>query len=188
MEDLETDAPESRHECPPAAHGRADVPPERPPPCPPDPESLAAPSPAARLQSQISSGDRIDFLFLSASEKFVELPMQPGPDLFLIQAMEEVGGGRNESYRLSVVEEALLKQPLMGRSSSLSNTPHASEESSVDEEQPKVKTPLYGSVPTLFSVKTNIWDSALFTLFLILIKTEEGLYRGDRLAGTCWEN
>jgi protein phosphatase slingshot len=55
--------------------------------------------------------------------------------------MEELSGGRGESCRLSVVEIA----PSEGtaddqRSSSLSNTPHASEESSMDEEQPKVRT------------------------------------------------
>ncbi|XP_073902615.1 protein phosphatase Slingshot homolog 2 isoform X2 [Castor canadensis] len=104
-------------------------------PMSPDPES---PSPQPSCQAEIPdfSTDRIDFF--SALEKFVELSQETRSRSFSHSRMEELSGGRGESCRLSVVEIA----PSEGtaddqRSSSLSNTPHASEESSMDEEQPK---------------------------------------------------
>uniref|UniRef100_A0A8C6DD25 protein-serine/threonine phosphatase n=1 Tax=Moschus moschiferus TaxID=68415 RepID=A0A8C6DD25_MOSMO len=104
-------------------------------PMSPDPES---PSPQPSCQTAVSdfSGDRIDFF--SALEKFVELSQETRARSFSHSRMEEVGGGRNESCRLSVVEAAPSEATTDDqRSSSLSNTPHASEESSVDEEQSK---------------------------------------------------
>ncbi|XP_044104168.1 protein phosphatase Slingshot homolog 2 isoform X2 [Neovison vison] len=104
-------------------------------PMSPDPES---PSPQPSCQAEVSdfSTDRIDFF--SALEKFVELSQETRSRSFSHSRMEELGGGRSESCRLSVMEVA----PSEGtaddqRSSSLSNTPHASEESSIDEEQSK---------------------------------------------------
>ena len=139
-------------------------------PMSPDPES---PSPQPSCQATVSdfSGDRIDFF--SALEKFVELSQETRSRSFSHSRMEEVGGGRNESCLLSVVEAAPSEATTDDqRSSSLSNTPHASEESSVDEEQSKVKTLFMVLSLLLFSVKTEYLG--FFTLFLILIKTEEG--------------
>ncbi|XP_032018999.1 protein phosphatase Slingshot homolog 2 isoform X2 [Hylobates moloch] len=104
-------------------------------PMSPDPES---PSPQPSCQTEISdfSTDRIDFF--SALEKFVELSQETRSRSFSHSRMEELGGGRSESCRLSVVEVAPSKVTADDqRSSSLSNTPHASEESSMDEEQSK---------------------------------------------------
>ncbi|XP_069338300.1 protein phosphatase Slingshot homolog 2 [Eulemur rufifrons] len=105
-------------------------------PMSPDPES---PSPQPRCQAEISdfSTDRIDFF--SALEKFVELSQEtPRSRSFSHSRMEELGGGKSESCRFSVVEGAPSKVTADDqRSSSLSNTPHASEESSMDEEQSK---------------------------------------------------
>ncbi|XP_062969341.1 protein phosphatase Slingshot homolog 2 isoform X2 [Cynocephalus volans] len=104
-------------------------------PMSPDPES---PSLQPSCQAEISdfSTDRIDFF--SALEKFVELSQETRSRSFSHSRMEEVGGGRNESYRLSVIEVVPSKVTADDqRSSSLSNTPHASEESSMDEEQSK---------------------------------------------------
>uniref|UniRef100_A0A2K6F505 protein-serine/threonine phosphatase n=1 Tax=Propithecus coquereli TaxID=379532 RepID=A0A2K6F505_PROCO len=105
-------------------------------PMSPDPES---PSPQPSCQAEISdfSTDRIDFF--SALEKFVELSQEtPRSRSFSHSRMEELGGGKSESCRLSVVEGAPSKVTADDqRSSSLSNTPHASEESSMDEEQSK---------------------------------------------------
>ncbi|KAL0597267.1 Protein phosphatase Slingshot-like protein 2 [Plecturocebus cupreus] len=104
-------------------------------PMSPDPES---PSPQPSCQTEISdfSTDRIDFF--SALEKFVELSQETRSRSFSHSRMEELGGGRNESCRLSVIEVAPSKVTADDqRSSSLSNTPHASEESSMDEEQSK---------------------------------------------------
>ncbi|XP_047399327.1 protein phosphatase Slingshot homolog 2 isoform X2 [Sciurus carolinensis] len=104
-------------------------------PMSPDPES---PSPQPSSQAEISdfSTDRIDFF--SALEKFVELSQETRSRSFSHSRMEELGGGRNESCRLSVVEVAPSEVTADDqRSSSLSNTPHASEESSMDEEQSK---------------------------------------------------
>ncbi|KAM6174994.1 protein phosphatase Slingshot homolog 2 isoform 2-T2 [Erethizon dorsatum] len=100
-----------------------------------DPES---PSPQPSCQAEISdfSTDRIDFF--SALEKFVELSQETRSRSFSHSRMEELGGGRSESCRLSVVEVPPAEVTTDDqKSSSLSNTPHASEESSVDEEQSK---------------------------------------------------
>ncbi|XP_066219686.1 protein phosphatase Slingshot homolog 2 isoform X2 [Saccopteryx leptura] len=104
-------------------------------PMSPDPES---PSPQPSCQAEVSdfSTDRIDFF--SALEKFVELSQETRSRSFSHSRMEELGGGRNESCRLSVVEVSPSDVTADDqRSSSLSNTPHASEESSIDEEQSK---------------------------------------------------
>ncbi|XP_023615295.1 protein phosphatase Slingshot homolog 2 isoform X7 [Myotis lucifugus] len=104
-------------------------------PMSPDPES---PSPQPSCQAEVSdfSTDRIDFF--SALEKFVELSQETRSRSFSHSRMEELGGGRSESCRLSVVEVAPSEVTAEDqRSSSLSNTPHASEESSIDEEQSK---------------------------------------------------
>ncbi|XP_016057444.1 PREDICTED: protein phosphatase Slingshot homolog 2 isoform X2 [Miniopterus natalensis] len=104
-------------------------------PMSPDPES---PSPQPSCQAEVSdfSTDRIDFF--SALEKFVELSQETRSRSFSHSRMEELGGGRTESCRLSVVEVAPSEVTADDqRSSSLSNTPHASEESSIDEEQSK---------------------------------------------------
>ncbi|XP_036196748.1 protein phosphatase Slingshot homolog 2 isoform X12 [Myotis myotis] len=104
-------------------------------PMSPDPES---PSPQPSCQAEVSdfSTDRIDFF--SALEKFVELSQETRSRSFSHSRMEELGGGRSESCRLSVVEVAPSEVTAEDqRSSSLSNTPHASEDSSIDEEQSK---------------------------------------------------
>ncbi|XP_077021515.1 protein phosphatase Slingshot homolog 2 isoform X3 [Tamandua tetradactyla] len=104
-------------------------------PMSPDPES---PSPQTSCQAEVSdfSTDRIDFF--SALEKFVELSQETRSRSFSHSRMEELGGGRSEGCRLSVVEIAPSEVTADDqRSSSLSNTPQASEESSVDEEQSK---------------------------------------------------
>ncbi|XP_074176432.1 protein phosphatase Slingshot homolog 2 isoform X2 [Rhinolophus sinicus] len=104
-------------------------------PMSPDPES---PSPQPSCQAGVSdfSTDRIDFF--SALEKFVELSQETRSRSFSHSRMEELGGGRSESCRMSVTEVAPSEVTADDqRSSSLSNTPHASEESSIDEEQSK---------------------------------------------------
>ncbi|GAB5580709.1 protein phosphatase Slingshot homolog 2 isoform X3 [Prionailurus iriomotensis] len=104
-------------------------------PMSPDPES---PSPQPTCQAEVSdfSTDRIDFF--SALEKFVELSQETRSRSFSHSRMEELGGGRGETCRLSVVEVTPSEVTADDqRSSSLSNTPHASEESSIDEEQSK---------------------------------------------------
>ncbi|XP_057392250.1 protein phosphatase Slingshot homolog 2 isoform X2 [Balaenoptera acutorostrata] len=104
-------------------------------PMSPDADS---PSPQPSCQAEVSdfSTDRIDFF--SALEKFVELSQETRSRSFSHSRMEELGGGRSESCRLSVVEVAPSEATADDqRSSSLSNTPHASEESSIDEEQSK---------------------------------------------------
>lgn len=109
-------------------------------PLSPDPES---PSPQPSCQAEIAdfSTDRIDFF--SALEKFVELSQETRSRSFSHSRMEELSGGRSESCRLSAVEIAPSETMADDqRSSSLSNTPHASEESSMDEEQSKAVSEL----------------------------------------------
>ncbi|XP_054986100.1 protein phosphatase Slingshot homolog 2 isoform X2 [Sorex araneus] len=103
-------------------------------PMSPDPES---PSPQPSCQAEVSdfSTDRIDFF--SALEKFVELSQETRSRSFSHSRMEELGGGRSETCRLSVEVAPCEGTADDQRSSSLSNTPHASEESSIDEEQSK---------------------------------------------------
>lgn len=116
-------------------------------PMSPDPES---PSPQPSCQAEVSdfSTDRIDFF--SALEKFVELSQETRSRSFSHSRMEELGGGRSESCRLSVVEVAPSEVTAEDqRSSSLSNTPHASEESSIDEEQSKAISELVS--PDIFT-------------------------------------
>ncbi|KAL6047544.1 hypothetical protein STEG23_007655, partial [Scotinomys teguina] len=109
--------------------------PESPDPESPDPES---PSPQPSCQAAVSdfSTDRIDFF--SALEKFVELSQETRSRSFSHSRTEELGGGRSEGCRLSMIEVTPSEMAADDqRSSSLSNTPHASEESSVDEDQSK---------------------------------------------------
>ncbi|CAO2644289.1 Protein phosphatase Slingshot homolog 2, partial [Lemmus lemmus] len=109
-------------------------------PMSPDPES---PSPQSSCQAAISdfSTDRIDFF--SALEKFVELSQETRSRSLSHSRTEELGGGRSEGCRLSVIEMAPSEMAANGqRSSSLSNTPHASEDSSVDEDQSKAVSEL----------------------------------------------
>lgn len=104
---------------------------------------LESPSPQASCQAAISdfSTDRIDFF--SALEKFVELSQETRSRSFSHSRIEELGGGRSEGCRLSVIEVAPSEMAADDqRSSSLSNTPHASEESPVDEDQSKAITEL----------------------------------------------
>ncbi|XP_032767629.1 protein phosphatase Slingshot homolog 2 isoform X2 [Rattus rattus] len=104
---------------------------------------LESPSPQAGCQAAISdfSTDRIDFF--SALEKFVELSQETRSRSFSHSRIEELGGGKSEGCRLSVMEVAPSEMVTDDqRSSSLSNTPHASEESSVDEDQPKAVSEL----------------------------------------------
>ncbi|XP_051035892.1 protein phosphatase Slingshot homolog 2 isoform X2 [Phodopus roborovskii] len=104
---------------------------------------LESPSPQPSCQATISdfSTDRIDFF--SALEKFVELSQETRTRSFSHSRTEELGGGRSESCRLSVMEVAPSEMTADDqRSSSLSNTPHASEESSVDEDQSKAVSEL----------------------------------------------
>nr|XP_036878627.1 protein phosphatase Slingshot homolog 2 isoform X1 [Manis javanica] len=104
-------------------------------PMSPDPES---PSPQPSCQTEVPdfSTDRIDFF--SALEKFVELSQETRSRTFSHSRLEELGGGRSESCRLAGVEVAPSEVTADDqRSSSLSDTPHASEESSTDEEQSK---------------------------------------------------
>lgn len=137
-------------------------------PMSPDPES---PSPQPSCQAEVSdfSTDRIDFF--SALEKFVELSQETRSRSFSHSRMEELGGGRSESCRLSVVEVAPSEVTAEDqRSSSLSNTPHASEESSIDEEQSKVKAIFIVLHLRHSLLRQNIWDSAMFTFFLMWLK------------------
>lgn len=104
---------------------------------------LESPSPQAGCQAAISdfSTDRIDFF--SALEKFVELSQETRSRSFSHSRIEELGGGRSEGCRLWVVEAAPSDMATDDqRNSSVSETPHASEESSVDEDQPKAVSEL----------------------------------------------
>ncbi|XP_051848206.1 protein phosphatase Slingshot homolog 2 isoform X1 [Antechinus flavipes] len=101
----------------------------------PDPDS---PGPQLCPQPAASdfSADRIDFF--SALEKFVELSQETRPRSCSHSRPEEAGVGRNGGVRLSVLETAPSEVTPEGqRSSSSSNTPHVSGESSMDEDQPK---------------------------------------------------
>jgi protein phosphatase slingshot len=122
---------------------------------------LESPSPQASCQAAISdfSTDRIDFF--SALEKFVELSQETRSRSFSHSRIEELGGGRSEGCRLSVIEVAASEMAADDqRSSSLSNTPHASEESSVDEDQSKVKL-LYGFLFNEILTQETIGDFAV---------------------------
>uniref|UniRef100_A0A4X2KJE4 protein-serine/threonine phosphatase n=1 Tax=Vombatus ursinus TaxID=29139 RepID=A0A4X2KJE4_VOMUR len=103
-----------------------------------------SPGPQPRSQAEVAevaeapdfSTDRIDFF--SALEKFVELSQDTRPRSCSHSRSEEAGGGRNGGVRLSVLETAPSDATPEGqRSSSSSNTPHMSGESSMDEDQPK---------------------------------------------------
>ncbi|XP_045155901.1 protein phosphatase Slingshot homolog 2 [Echinops telfairi] len=109
-------------------------------PMSPDPGS-PSPQPAGQAQVSDFSTDRIDFF--SALEKFVELSQETRSQSFSHSRTEESGGGRSESCRMSVTEVTPSEVAADDqRSSSLSNTPQASEDSSMDEEQAKAVSEL----------------------------------------------
>ncbi|XP_072495957.1 protein phosphatase Slingshot homolog 2 isoform X2 [Notamacropus eugenii] len=104
-------------------------------PVSPEPDS-PGPQPSSQTEAPDFSTDRIDFF--SALEKFVELSQETRPRSCSHSRTEETGGGRNGGVRLSVLETAPPEATPEGqRSSSSSNTPHVSGESSMDEDQPK---------------------------------------------------
>ncbi|XP_020818962.1 protein phosphatase Slingshot homolog 2 isoform X3 [Phascolarctos cinereus] len=104
-------------------------------PVSPEPDS-PGPQPSSQAEAPDFSTDRIDFF--SALEKFVELSQETRPRSCSHSRIEEAGGGRNGGVRLSVLETAASEATPEGqRSSSSSNTPHVSGESSMDEDQPK---------------------------------------------------
>ncbi|XP_036622668.1 protein phosphatase Slingshot homolog 2 [Trichosurus vulpecula] len=104
-------------------------------PVSPEPDS-PGPQPGSQAEASDFSTDRIDFF--SALEKFVELSQETRPRSCSHSRTEEAGGGRNGGVRLSVLETAPSEVAPEGqRSSSSSNTPHVSGESSMDEDQPK---------------------------------------------------
>ncbi|XP_007485781.2 protein phosphatase Slingshot homolog 2 isoform X2 [Monodelphis domestica] len=104
-------------------------------PVSPDPDSPGRP-PNSQPEASDFSTDRIDFF--SALEKFVELSQETRPRSCSHSRSEEAGGGRNGGIRLSVLETAPCEASPEGqRSSSSSNTPHVSGDSSLDEDQPK---------------------------------------------------
>lgn len=153
-------------------------------PMSPDPES---PSPQPSCQAEVSdfSTDRIDFF--SALEKFVELSQETRSRSFSHSRMEELGGGRSENCRLSVVEVTPSEVTTDDqRSSSLSNTPHASEESSIDEEQSKVKT-----IVVLYLMKFSWKTKSLgFCVYFVFdVAKDLGRQHGrDSVAETFLEN
>ncbi|XP_062031525.1 protein phosphatase Slingshot homolog 2 isoform X2 [Lepus europaeus] len=154
-------------------------------PMSPDPES---PSPQPRCQTEISdfSTDRIDFF--SALEKFVELSQETRCRSFSHSRMEELGGGRGESCRLSVVEGAPSEATTDDqRSSSLSNTPHASEESSMDEEQSKAISELVS--PDIFMQSHSENAISVKEIVTEIESISQGAgqiqLKGDILSNTC---
>ncbi|XP_043857724.1 protein phosphatase Slingshot homolog 2 isoform X2 [Dromiciops gliroides] len=107
----------------------------RDPPVSLDPDS-PSPQPSAQAGASDFCTDRIDFF--SALEKFVELSQETRPRSCSHSRAEEAGLGRNGGGRLAVLETAPSDATPDGHgSSSSSNTPHVSGESSMDEDQPK---------------------------------------------------
>ncbi|KAM5273803.1 protein phosphatase Slingshot homolog 2 isoform 2-T2 [Ctenodactylus gundi] len=154
-------------------------------PMSPDPES---PSPQPSCQTEISdfSTDRIDFF--SALEKFVELSQETRSRSFSHSRMEELSGGRSESCRLSVVEAAPSEVTTDDhRSSSLSNTPHASEDSSVDEEQPKAISELVSPDICMQSHSENVISVKEIVTEIESISQGVGQIqlKGDMLSNPC---
>ncbi|XP_074045218.1 protein phosphatase Slingshot homolog 2 isoform X2 [Macrotis lagotis] len=104
-------------------------------PASPDPDSPGT-RPGSQAEASDFSTDRIDFF--SALEKFVELSQETRPRSCSHSRTEEASVGRNGGGRLSMSETAPSEVTPEGqRSSSSSNTPHVSGESSMDEDQPK---------------------------------------------------
>uniref|UniRef100_F7DVP7 protein-serine/threonine phosphatase n=1 Tax=Equus caballus TaxID=9796 RepID=F7DVP7_HORSE len=154
-------------------------------PMSPDPES---PSPQPSCQAEVSdfSTDRIDFF--SALEKFVELSQETRSRSFSHSRMEELGGGRSESCRLSMVEVAPSEVTADDqRSSSLSNTPHASEESSIDEEQSKAISELVSPDVFLQSHSENVMSVKEIVTEIESISQGVGQIqlKGDLLSNPC---
>ncbi|XP_040856157.1 protein phosphatase Slingshot homolog 2 isoform X2 [Ochotona curzoniae] len=154
-------------------------------PMSPDPES---PSPQPRGQAEISdfSTDRIDFF--SALEKFVELSQETRCRSFSHSRMEELAGGRGESCRLSMVEVPSSEVTTDDqRSSSLSNTPHASEESSMDEEQSKAISELVS--PDIFMPSHSENAISVKEIVTEIESISQGAgqiqLKGDILSNTC---
>ncbi|XP_004635436.1 protein phosphatase Slingshot homolog 2 isoform X2 [Octodon degus] len=153
-------------------------------PMSPDPES---PSPQPSCQAEISdfSTDRIDFF--SALEKFVELSQETRSRSFSHSRMEELGGGRSDSCRLSVVEVPPEVTTDDQRSSSLSNTPHASEESSMDEEQSKAISELIS--PDIFMHSHSENAISVKEIVTEIESISQGVgqmqLKGDMLSNSC---
>ncbi|XP_060060051.1 protein phosphatase Slingshot homolog 2 isoform X2 [Erinaceus europaeus] len=154
-------------------------------PMSPDPES---PSPQSTCQAEVSdfSTDRIDFF--SALEKFVELSQETRSRSFSHSRMEELGGGRSDSCRLSVVEVTPSEVTADDqRSSSLSNTPHISEESSIDEEQSKAISELVS--PDIFMQSHSENAISVKEIITEIESISQGVgqsqLKGDILANPC---
>ncbi|KAM7069436.1 protein phosphatase Slingshot homolog 2 isoform 3-T3 [Molossus nigricans] len=154
-------------------------------PMSPDPES---PSPQPSYQVEVSdfSTDRINFF--SALEKFVELSQETRSRSFSHSRMEELGGGRSESCRLSVVEVVPSEVTADDqRSSSLSNTPHASEESSIDEEQSKAISELVS--PDIFTQSHSENAISVKEIITEIESISQGIgqiqLKGDILSNPC---
>lgn len=94
--------------------------------------------PSFTSQSEDMSADRIDFL--SALEKFVELSQENRPrTCSTTRAEEQVGNVKNGVIKGSWPENVISESPVDKlRVSPDIGTPHVSEDSSTDEEQPKV--------------------------------------------------
>ncbi|XP_037664464.1 protein phosphatase Slingshot homolog 2 isoform X2 [Choloepus didactylus] len=154
-------------------------------PLSPDPES---PSPQLGCQAEVSdfSTDRIDFF--SALEKFVELSQETRSRSFSHSRMEELAGGKSESCLLSVVEIAPSEMTADDqRSSSLSNTPHASEDSSVDEEQSKAISELVS--PDIFMQSHSENAISVKEIITEIESISQGVgqiqLKGDTLSNPC---
>ncbi|KAM6164319.1 protein phosphatase Slingshot homolog 2 isoform 2-T2 [Rhynchocyon petersi] len=154
-------------------------------PMSPDPES-PSPQPSCQVEVSDFSTDRIDFF--SALEKFVELSQEARSQSFSHSRMEELSGGRSESCRLSVVEGAPSEVTTDDqRSSSLSNTPHASEESSIDEEQSKAISELVS--PDVFTQSHSENAISVREIVTEIESISQGAgqipLKGDGLPNTC---
>lgn len=108
------------------------------------PRSPDQDSPSPQLHSQPEaadfSTDRIDFF--SALEKFVELSQESRSRSCSHSRSEEQSSGRNGVAKGSVLEVPPTVETgiTVQRTGSLGNSPQASEDSSTDEEQTKVRT------------------------------------------------
>ncbi|XP_077336459.1 protein phosphatase Slingshot homolog 2 isoform X1 [Lithobates pipiens] len=103
----------------------------------PDEPPESPDQPSFTSQSEDMSADRIDFL--SALEKFVELSQENRPrTCSTTRAEEQVGNVRNGVIKGSWPENVISESPVDKlRVSPDIGTPHVSEDSSTDEEQPK---------------------------------------------------
>ncbi|XP_051013963.1 protein phosphatase Slingshot homolog 2 isoform X2 [Acomys russatus] len=149
---------------------------------------LESPSPQPSCQPAISdfSSDRIDFF--SALEKFVELSQETRARSFSHSRTEELGGGRSEACRLSAMEVAPSEMAADDQgSSSLSNTPHASEDSSVGEDQSKAVSELVSPDITMQSHSENAISVKEIVTEIEAIRQGVGQaqLKGDILSNPC---